>query len=91
MKKIAIALALSLATTSAFAQGAPAVGTDVTNLAPGGTQNLAQGQTVVIAGVGTATVVTIGGALLLDLLVASGGGGGGEGGGTTTTTTTTGN
>lgn len=86
MKKIAIALVLSLAATSAFAQAAPVVGADVTNLAPGGTQNLVQGQTVVIAGVGTATAVTIGGALFLILLVASGGGGG-DGGGTTTTTT----
>ncbi|MBC7479557.1 MAG: hypothetical protein H7317_15960 [Pseudorhodobacter sp.] len=90
MTKIAIALALSLAATSAFAQTvAPAVGSDVTNLAPGGTQNVAQGQTVVIAGVGTATAVSIAGALLLILAVASGGGGGGGDGGTTTTSTTT--
>ncbi len=89
MKKIAIALALSLAATSTFAQAVPpAVGADVTNLAPGGTQNLVEGQTVVIAGVGTATVVTIGGALFLILAVAAGGGGGTGGGGTTTTSTT---
>lgn len=88
MKKIAIALALSLAATSAFAQTAPAVGSDVTNLAPGGTQNVVVGQSVVIAGVGTATAVSIGGALLLILAVAAGGGGGnGDGGGSTTTTT----
>lgn len=88
MKKIAIALALSLAATSTFAQAAPpAVGSDVTNLAPGGTQNLVEGQTVVIAGIGTATVVSIGGALFLILAVAAGGGG--NGGGDVSTTTTT--
>ena len=72
MKKIAIALALSLAATSAFAQAAaPVVGSDVTNLAPGGNTAVV-GQSVVIAGVGTATWVIIGGALLL-ILVASAG------------------
>ena len=70
MKKIAIAFALSLAATSAFAQVAE--GTDVTNLAPGGTAGAVVGQSVVIAGVGTATWAIIGGALLL-IVVASAG------------------
>jgi len=70
MKKIAIALALSLAATSAFAQVAP--GTDVTNLAPAGTTAVA-GTSVVIAGVCTATWLVVGGALLL-IVVASAGG-----------------
>ena len=66
MKKIAsIALALSLVSTSAFAGG---VGDDVSNLAPGGAAGAVAGQTVVIAGVGTATWVIIGGALLLVLV-----------------------
>jgi uncharacterized protein YdeI (BOF family) len=68
MKKIAIALILSLASTSAFAQ---AVGDDVTNLAPAGTTGVA-GTSVVIAGVGTATWVVIGGFLLLVLVAAAG-------------------
>lgn len=72
MKKIAIALALSLAATSAFAQAVvPPVGADVTNLAPGGVAGAVVGQSVIIAGVGTATWAVIGGALLL-ILVASG-------------------
>jgi hypothetical protein len=63
MKKIAsIALALSLASTASFGQ---AVGDDVTALAPAaGTA----GETVVIAGVGTATWAIVGGALLLILV-----------------------
>ena len=75
MRKIAIALALSLAATTAFAQ-TPTVGSDVTTLAPGGTTGLVVGQTVVIAGVGTATVVAIGGTLFLILAVVAGGNGG---------------
>ena len=74
MKKLAFALALSLAATSAFAQAAgPRVGDNVTNLAPGGTTGVVAGQSVVIAGVGTATAISIGGALIL-ILVLSGGG-----------------
>lgn len=70
MKKIAcVALALSLASTAAFAQGTGgevAVGTNVTALAPAGAAATAvAGQTVVIAGIGTATWVVVGGALLL--------------------------
>jgi hypothetical protein len=66
MKKIAcIALALSLASTAAFSQ---AVGDDVTALAPGGAAAAVAGQTVVIAGVGTATWAVVGGALLLILV-----------------------
>ena len=74
MKKIAIALALSLAATSAFAQAAaaPQPGSDVTSLAPGGTAGAVVGQTIVIAGVGTATWVVVAGVLLL-ILVASAG------------------
>lgn len=65
MKKIAcIALALSLSSSAAFAQG---LGDDVSNLAPGGTAAV-QGQSVVIAGVGTATWVIVGGVLLLILV-----------------------
>ena len=65
MKMIAsIALALSLVSTSAFAQD---VGTDVTALAPGGTGAVV-GQSVVIAGVGTATWAIVGGAVLLILV-----------------------
>ena len=68
MKKIAcVALALSLASTAAFAQGTSGevgVGSNVTGLAPAGATAVA-GQTVVIAGVGTATWVVVGGALLL--------------------------
>lgn len=72
MKKIAIALALSLAATTAFAQAAaPAVGADVTNLAPGGSTAVV-GQSVVIAGVGTATWAIVGGALLLILIASAG-------------------
>ena len=70
MKKIAIALALSLAATSAFAQQ-PKVGSDVTSLAPAGTTGVV-GTSVVIAGVGTATWVIIGGVLLLVLVAAAG-------------------
>ena len=74
MKKIAIALALSLVATSAFAQAAPpAVGSNVTSLAPGGTAGLVAGQSVIIAGVGTATAVWIGGALILILALSAGG------------------
>lgn len=69
MKKIAcVALALSLASTAAFAQsgGEVGVGANVTGLAPAGAAATAvAGQTVVIAGIGTATWVVIGGALLL--------------------------
>ena len=66
MKKIAmIALALSLVSSGAFAQE---VGADVTALAPGGAAGAVAGQTVVIAGVGTATWVVLGGALLLILV-----------------------
>ena len=66
MKKIAsIALALSLVSTGAFAQS---TGADVTALAPGGAAGAVAGQTVVIAGIGTATWVVIGGALLLVLV-----------------------
>ena len=72
MKKIAIALALSLAATSAFAQTAPAPGADVTSLAPGGTAGAVVGQSVVIAGSGTAPWVVIGGALLLVLVASAG-------------------
>ena len=74
MKKIAIALTFCLATTPAFAQagGVPEVGSDVTSLAPGGTNTAVAGQTVVIAGVGTATWVVVAGVLLL-VLVAAGG------------------
>ena len=68
MKKIAIALVLSLAATSAFAQAAP--GTDVTALAPAGTAAV-EGQSVVIAGVGTATWTIVAGVLLL-IIIASG-------------------
>lgn len=68
MKKIAcIALALSVASTAAFAGGIGGefgIGSNVTALAPAGTAAVA-GQTVVIAGVGTATWVVVGGALLL--------------------------
>ena len=72
MKKIAIALTFCLATEPAFAQagGVPEVGSDVTSLAPGGTTGAVAGQTVVIAGVGTATWAIVGGILLL-VLVAS--------------------
>lgn len=71
MKKIAsIALALSLASTGVFAQ---AIGADVTALSPGGTSGAVAGQTVIIAGVGTATWVVIGGALLLILVSLSSG------------------
>ena len=71
MKKIAsFALALSLVSTGAFAQ---AVGDDVTALSPGGTSGAVAGQTVVIAGVGTATWVIVGGALLLILASLSSG------------------
>jgi hypothetical protein len=51
--------------TGAFAQ---AVGADVTALAPGGAAGAVAGQVVVIAGVGTATWVLVGGALLLILV-----------------------
>ena len=68
MKKIAsIALALSLASTASFGQE---VGADVTALAPGAG---AVGETVVIAGVGTATWAIVGGALLLILVSLSSG------------------
>lgn len=71
MKKIAgIALGLSLLSTGAFAQ---ATGADVTALAPGGAAGAVAGQTVVIAGVGTATWTIIGGALLLILTSLSSG------------------
>ena len=71
MKKIAsFALALSLVSTGAFAQ---AVGADVTALSPGGSSGAVAGQSVVIAGVGTATWVIIGGALLLVLVSLSSG------------------
>ena len=74
MKKLAFALALSLAATSAFAQAAiPQIGDNVTNLAPGGTAGVVAGQSVIIAGVGTATAVWIGGALILILVLSSGG------------------
>jgi hypothetical protein len=68
MKKIAFALALSLAATSAFAQK---VGDNVTNLAPAGTTG-AVGTSVVIAGVGTATWAVVAGVLLLVLVASAG-------------------
>ena len=84
MKKIWIAFALSVAATSAFAQSAPATGTDVVNLAPGDQTTVTQGQTVVIAGMESGTAIAIGAGLLLLLVVA--GSGGGNGGSSTTTT-----
>lgn len=73
MKKIAIALAIALSASSAFAQAA--IGTDVTNLAPANSSATAvAGNTVVIAGVGTATWVAVGGVLLLILVAGAGGG-----------------
>ena len=69
MKKIAIALALSLAATSAFAQSA--VKGDITNLAPAGTVGV-EGATLTIVGVGTGVWTVVAGVLLLILVGSAG-------------------